>query len=553
MVSEVSDATMQTTMLDAVSEVLSVAFFVYDRNDELIYASRLIRNYFPVPPQFLTPGTRLRDYLGALYDTGWRGVAAGGSGDTAQSREEWIAEHISAHWRERSEVQQCDGQNRWTRLHKRRLPSGHGICVITDITDQKRREEQWRADMERVQLTEEILDNLPQPVFVQDRNLGMVAVNKAFCSFMDIPPESVLGGALASAFPDEIAGQLMGVTRHVLETGTPSAMAVELPAAPSGSRRVVLRSQRVGKPGRYFIVTSFADAVGSASEGAAIATAASADYTPLLRNKNSARAETHAPAVHQGRKTLLVTSDTDFEAKSLKTLQKLGFDACCVRDAVEQEAFLSVARSVGVVIDLIVVDTEMDVKCLEVADDYDIGTITLDGFQLDTELAFLVMEKLAGHEPPVTPDDWEISTGEAEPRAKPPRAVAPLVLVAEDNDINQIVFSQILEGLGYGYRIAADGEAVVRLCRELRPDIVLMDVTLPLLNGFEACRRIREEERGTGRNTPVVGVLVQAFERDRDECFAAGMNDVILKPLSPDAIEAVLERVALQLKGVSAG
>lgn len=548
MVSEVSDATMQTTMLDAVSEVLSVAFFVYDRNDELIYASRLIRSYFPVPPQFLTPGTRLRDYLGALYDTGWRGVAPGGSSDTTQSREEWIAEHISAHWRERSDVQQCDGQRRWTRLTKRRLPSGHGICVITDITDQKKREEQWRADMERVQLTEEILDNLPQPVFVQDRNLGMVAVNKAFCSFMDIQPESVLGGALAGAFPDQIAGQLMGVTRHVLETGTSSAMAVELPTAPSGSRRVVLRSQRVGKPGRYFVVTSFADAVGAASEDAAVATAA---YTPLLRKKDSALAEVRA--VHLGRKTLLVTTDTEFEAKSLKTLHKLGFDACCVRNAVEQEAFLSVARSVGVVIDLIVVDTEMDVRCLEVADDYEIGTITLDGFQLDTELAFLVMEKLAGLEPSATADDWEISTGEAESGVRHPHAPAPLVLVAEDNDINQIVFSQILEGLGYDYRIAADGEAVVRFCRELRPDIVLMDVTLPLLNGFEACRRIREEERGTGRTTPVIGVLVQAFERDRDECFAAGMNDVILKPLSPDAVEAVLERVAPQLKGASAG
>jgi CheY-like chemotaxis protein len=117
-----------------------------------------------------------------------------------------------------------------------------------------------------------------------------------------------------------------------------------------------------------------------------------------------------------------------------------------------------------------------------------------------------------------------------------------LVLVAEDNDINQIVFSQILEGLGYAYRIAANGEEVVQLCYELRPDIVLMDVTLPVINGFEACRRIREMEQGTRRPTPVIGVLVQAFERDREECFAAGMNDVMLKPLSPDAVAAVLAR-----------
>lgn len=550
MVSEVSDAMMQTTMLDAVSEALSAAFFVYDRNDELVYASRLIRNYFPVPPQFLTPGTRLRDYLGALYDSGWRGLPSNGKSEAAHSREEWIAEHIAAHWRERSEVQQQDGHNRWTRLTKRRLPSGHGICVITDITDQKKREEQWRADMERVQLTEEILDNLPQPVFVQDRNLGMVAVNKAFCGFMDLQPDSVLGGALSHAFPDEIAGQLTGVTRHVLETGTPSATTVELPAAASGSRHVLLRSQRVGKPGRYFVVTSFADAGYGLSDGASASSAGSA-HAPRRHERHGSAGDMRP--VHVGRKALIVTTDTDFEAKCLKTLQKLGLDACCVRDAVEQDAFLNVARSVGVVIDLIVVDTEMDVKCLEVADQYGIGTITLDGFQLDTELAFLVMERLAGLEPAKAADDWEISTTEPASSGKPARTTTPLVLVAEDNDINQIVFSQILEGLGFSYRIAADGEEVVRLCRELRPDIVLMDVTLPILNGFEACRRIREEERGTGRATPVIGVLVQAFERDRDECFAAGMDDVILKPLSPDAVEAVLERVAPQLKGASAG
>ncbi len=550
MVSEVSDAMMQTTMLDAVSEALSVAFFVYDRNDELVYASRLIRNYFPVPPQFLTPGTRLRDYLGALYDTGWRGLPSNGKVESAHSREEWIAEHIAAHWRERSEVQQHDGQNRWTRLTKRRLPSGHGICVISDITDQKKREEQWRADMERVQLTEEILDNLPQPVFVQDRNLGMVAVNKAFCGFMDLQPDSVLGGALSHAFPDEIAGQLTGVTRHVFETGTPSATTVDLPAAASGSRRVLLRSQRVGKPGRYFVVTSFAEAGNSMVEAAG-PSAAATHHAPLSHEKHGATGDLRP--IHVGRKALIVSTDTEFEAKCLKTLQRLGLDVCCVRDPVEQDAFLSVARSVGVGIDLIVVDTEMDVKCLEVADQYGIGTITLDGFQLDTELAFLVMEKLAGLEPAEPADDWEISTAEPPANARPAHTAMPFVLVAEDNDINQIVFSQILEGLGFSYRIAADGEEVVRLCRELRPDIVLMDVTLPRLNGFEACRRIREDERGSGRSTPVIGVLVQAFERDRDECFAAGMNDVILKPLSPDAVEAVLQRVAPQLKGVSAG
>ena len=90
--------------------------------------------------------------------------------------------------------------------------------------------------------------------------------------------------------------------------------------------------------------------------------------------------------------------------------------------------------------------------------------------------------------------------------------------MAEDNDINQIVFSQILEGLGYRYLIAASGDEAVRLWTEHRPQIVLMDISLPGFNGFEAARLIRQVEAGGPSRTPIIGVLTQAFERDRTEC-----------------------------------
>jgi CheY-like chemotaxis protein len=118
-----------------------------------------------------------------------------------------------------------------------------------------------------------------------------------------------------------------------------------------------------------------------------------------------------------------------------------------------------------------------------------------------------------------------------------------MVLVAEDNEINQIVFSQILEGLGYAYRICADGESAVRLWSELNPAIILMDVTLPGINGFEAARRIRQMPTEGAGQTPIIGVLTQAFDRDREACFACGMDEVILKPLSPDLIDQAIRRL----------
>jgi CheY-like chemotaxis protein len=115
--------------------------------------------------------------------------------------------------------------------------------------------------------------------------------------------------------------------------------------------------------------------------------------------------------------------------------------------------------------------------------------------------------------------------------------------VAEDNDINQIVFSQILEGLGYRHMLAATGDEAVRLWAEHRPQIVLMDISLPGFNGFEAARLIRQmEETGDGTHTPIIGVLTQAFERDRAECVKSGMDDVIMKPVSPDMLEMVFQK-----------
>ncbi len=103
--------------------------------------------------------------------------------------------------------------------------------------------------------------------------------------------------------------------------------------------------------------------------------------------------------------------------------------------------------------------------------------------------------------------------------------------MAEDNEVNQIVFGQILDSLGCSYKIVADGEEAVRQWKALRPRLVLMDLTLPRLSGLEACRRIRQIE-GDGYETPVCGVLTLAVDRDELDCMAAGMNETILKPLS---------------------
>ncbi|CAN7586040.1 response regulator [Rhizobium sp. LjRoot30] len=550
------DAAIQIDTLNTVGDALSAAFIVYDKNDLLIFASRQVLGYFPVNSQFVEPGTRLRDFLGALYDSGIRFRYA--TRDRSNlCREDWIAERIASHWRERSDQTERHGPDRWTRIVKRRLPSGYGVCLFVDVSEQKKREEQWRADLERVQLTEEILDTLPFPVFVKDRNLTYVAANKAYCTLRGMGVEQLIGRTVYDILVPEAAVHFDRADRHVMETGMPAMIAEVLVRSDGAEMSVITRKQRIGKPGRYFLVTSVEDiselALAGASGGVKVEGDPSNTVTSLspVDFPPSAQVEIVSPEQFTGRKVLLVTADTLVESAAMRTLGRFGIEACTVHGEDEQAAFLDMARSVGLAVDLVVIDTQMDFRSLEIAREHGIDVLTLDGFQLTTQLAYLIARHFnrrrdAPSLPAPPTDDWSIAT-EAPPESQVD------VLVAEDNDVNRIVFSQILEGLRLSYVLAADGNDAVDLWERHRPAIVLMDTTLPVLNGYEATQKIREREAGQSYRTPIIGVLPQAFDRDHKACLDAGMDDVILKPISPDGLIAVFETYRSPKPSIAAG
>lgn len=550
------DAAIQIDTLNTVGDALSAAFIVYDKNDLLIFASRQVLGYFPVNSQFVEPGTRLRDFLGALYDSGIRFRYA--TRDRSNlCREDWIAERIANHWRERSDQIERHGPDRWTRIVKRRLPSGYGVCLFIDVSEQKKREEQWRADLERVQLTEEILDTLPFPVFVKDRNLTYVAANKAYCALRGIGVEQLIGRTVYDILSPEAAVHFDRADRHVIDTGMPAMVAEVLVRADGLEMSIITRKQRIGRSGRYFLVTSVEDvselALAGATAGVNVEGDPSATITSLsaVDFPPSTPGEIVPPEQFAGRKVLLVTADTMVEGTAMRILSRFGIDACTVHDDDEQAAFLAKAHSVGITVDLIVIDTQMDVRSLEIAKKYGIDVLTLDGFQLTTQLAYLIARHFNHRrDPPSLPaphaEDWNIAT-EVLPESQVD------VLVVEDNDVNRIVFSQILEGLRLSYVLAANGSDAVDLWERHRPAIVLMDTTLPVLNGYEATRKIREREAGQAYRTPIIGVLPQAFDRDHKACLDAGMDDVILKPISPDGLVAVFEAYRSPKPSTAAG
>ena len=118
----------------------------------------------------------------------------------------------------------------------------------------------------------------------------------------------------------------------------------------------------------------------------------------------------------------------------------------------------------------------------------------------------------------------------------------PRILIAEDNPINQLVFRQLLVGEGYEIKMVDNGEAAVSAVESFAPHVVIMDVSMPELDGYGATRKIRTREGEDARPVPVIGVTAHAMEGDEQKCLDAGMTDYVTKPIEQAVLRAAIAR-----------
>ncbi|MDC7235891.1 MAG: response regulator [Spirochaetales bacterium] len=114
------------------------------------------------------------------------------------------------------------------------------------------------------------------------------------------------------------------------------------------------------------------------------------------------------------------------------------------------------------------------------------------------------------------------------------------VLLVEDSEINQLVATEYLKKAHMDISIASNGEEAVTMVMENSYDLVLMDIQMPVMDGYEACRRIRALADPAQRKVPVVAMTANALTGDREKSLAAGMNHHIAKPIQPAELYSAL-------------
>ena len=111
-----------------------------------------------------------------------------------------------------------------------------------------------------------------------------------------------------------------------------------------------------------------------------------------------------------------------------------------------------------------------------------------------------------------------------------PRCAKKKVLIVEDNDLNMKLFNDLLEGYGYHTLQADDGVEVLKLAREYRPDLILMDIQLPTISGFQATQWLKEDPEL--RAIPVIALTAFAMRGDEEKTRAAGCDAYLTKPIN---------------------
>ena len=123
--------------------------------------------------------------------------------------------------------------------------------------------------------------------------------------------------------------------------------------------------------------------------------------------------------------------------------------------------------------------------------------------------------------------------------------IGKCILAAEDNEVNQIVLEHTLAEQPIPFVMANNGEEAITAWQRLKPLLILMDISMPVINGFQAIEAIRTVEAEQGLHTPIIALTAHALKGDKERCLEAGADLYMSKPINPTQL---LEQIDWLLK-----
>jgi CheY-like chemotaxis protein len=120
------------------------------------------------------------------------------------------------------------------------------------------------------------------------------------------------------------------------------------------------------------------------------------------------------------------------------------------------------------------------------------------------------------------------------------------ILIAEDNLVNSRLATRLVAKQGHSAVVVGTGKAALKALEDENFDLVLMDVQMPDMDGFEATSAIREQERGTRKHLPIIAMTAHAMSGDRERCLEAGMDAYVTKPVDAKKLLAAISDAAIQ-------
>ncbi len=124
----------------------------------------------------------------------------------------------------------------------------------------------------------------------------------------------------------------------------------------------------------------------------------------------------------------------------------------------------------------------------------------------------------------------------------------PLILLAEDHEANIITTSRYLKAKGYQIILAANGQEAIDQAKSYKPDLILMDIQMPVMDGLEAIKRIREDSDRTLANIPIIALTALAMISDKQKCLEAGANYYLAKPFKLGQLTSTIQEILAQEK-----